>query len=378
MDKEARRLEELAFSPNLPNHERAEHLLLGKAIAQARFNSCSAQLGNASQQQVAMLELKLRWKAAEHISLRTLEDDETLQESLSALIGDTEILASRACGVPSGDDAILLRLTSPRERTKPLTHTAAEYMEREPPETVASSGVQDTEASLDAIREGRLFLLLSIFIGIISGLLVVAFRMAIEWLSFLLQGSAPAPHQLRLIVAPACAGVIIATILTRYVFPQVRGSGVNQTKAALYINNGYISFRTMIGKFLLSALAIGSGYSLGPEDPSLQIGAGVASLISRRVGLSRDRLRLFAPIGAAAGLARSVQQLQSPQSSSLSKKSLDSGARVYWVRLFSPLYQPWLLPVSSGDRSRCFESPPLIFTILANCSRMRYWGSSEV
>lgn len=151
-------------------------------------------------------------------------------------------------------------------------------------------------------REERLFLLLSIFIGIISGLLVVSFRMAIEWLSVLLQGSSPAPRQLRLVVAPVVAGLAIA-VLTRYVFPQVRGSGVNQTKAALYIHNGYISIRTMIGKFLLSALAIGSGFSLGPEDPSLQIGAGVASLISRRVGLSRERLRIFAPVGAAAGLA---------------------------------------------------------------------------
>jgi CIC family chloride channel protein len=151
-------------------------------------------------------------------------------------------------------------------------------------------------------REERLFLLLSIFIGIISGLLVVSFRMAIEWLSVLLQGSAPSPHQPRLLYVPALAGVVIA-LLTRYVFPQVRGSGVNQTKAALYIHNGYISIRTMIGKFLLSALAIGSGFSLGPEDPSLQIGAGVASLISRKVGLSRERLRIFAPVGAAAGLA---------------------------------------------------------------------------
>ena len=151
-------------------------------------------------------------------------------------------------------------------------------------------------------REERLFLLLSIFIGVISGLLVVSFRMAIEWLTVLLQGSAPAPHQMRLLLAPTLAGVLIA-VLTRWAFPQVRGSGVNQTKAALYIHNGFISTRTMIGKFLLSALAIGSGQSLGPEDPSLQIGAGVASLVSRRVGLSRNRLRIFAPVGAAAGLA---------------------------------------------------------------------------
>src|SRR6185312_11512510 len=106
----------------------------------------------------------------------------------------------------------------------------------------------------------------------------------------LLLGSAPNPHQPRLFIIPALAGLVIA-VLTRYVFPQVRGSGVNQTKAALYINNGYISFRTVIGKFFLSSLAIGGGHSLGPEDPSLQIGAGVASLIGRRMGLSRERLR---------------------------------------------------------------------------------------
>jgi CIC family chloride channel protein len=105
-----------------------------------------------------------------------------------------------------------------------------------------------------------------------------------------------------MIIVPCLAGLVVA-VLVRFVFPHVSGSGVNQTKAALYINNGYISMRTVVGKFLLCAFAIGSGFSSGPEDPSLQIGAGVASLISRRVGMSRNRLRLFAPIGAAAGLA---------------------------------------------------------------------------
>jgi CIC family chloride channel protein len=151
-------------------------------------------------------------------------------------------------------------------------------------------------------REERLFLLLSIFIGIISGLLVVSFRMAIDWLRILLLGSSPNPGQHRLIIVPAIAGLLVA-LLTRYLFPNVRGSGINQTKAALYIHNGYISVRTVIGKFLLSALAIGSGHSLGPEDPSLQIGAGVASFISRKLGMSKTKLRIFAPIGAAAGLA---------------------------------------------------------------------------
>ena len=169
-------------------------------------------------------------------------------------------------------------------------------------QTGGDARAAELEARTSASREERIFLLLSIFIGVISGLLVVSFRMAIDWVSVLLRGSAPQPGQLRMLYIPVLAGIVVG-ILVRYVFPEARGSGVNQTKAALYIRNGYISSRTVAGKFLLSALAIGSGFSAGPEDPSLQIGAGVASAVSRRFDLSRARLRLFAPIGAAAGLA---------------------------------------------------------------------------
>src|SRR5690242_20638450 len=105
-----------------------------------------------------------------------------------------------------------------------------------------------------------------------------------------------------MLLVPTLAGLLVAALVL-LVFPRARGSGVNQTKAALYIYNGYIPFRTAIGKFICSSLAIGSGHSLGPEDPSLQIGAAMASALARRLHLSRDKLRLVAPLGAAAGLA---------------------------------------------------------------------------
>ncbi len=151
-------------------------------------------------------------------------------------------------------------------------------------------------------RDERLFLVLSIFIGVLSGTLVVAFRIAIDWVKLLTLGSAPHAGQLRLIFVPAIAGLIVSALVI-WLFPAARGSGVNQTKAALYVYEGYISIRTVIGKFITSALAIGAGHSLGPEDPSLQIGAGVASVVARNLRLSPRRLRMFAPIGAAAGLA---------------------------------------------------------------------------
>jgi CIC family chloride channel protein len=151
-------------------------------------------------------------------------------------------------------------------------------------------------------REERFFLILSVFIGVFSGLAVVCFRFAIDWCRIYLLGSGSTLSPTRLVLAPTLAGLIIA-VLVIHVFPMARGSGVNQTKAALYIYNGHIPIRTAVGKFITAALAIGSGHSLGPEDPSLQIGASLASALGRRLHLSRDRMRLIAPVGAAAGLA---------------------------------------------------------------------------
>ncbi len=153
-----------------------------------------------------------------------------------------------------------------------------------------------------SLREEQFFLLLAVLIGIGSGLAVVCFRMSIEYLQLHLLGSGLVRSVPRVFLAPMLAGLVIAVLVIRF-FPRARGSGINQTKAALYIYDGYIPMPTVIGKFITSALAIGSGQSLGPEDPSLQIGAGIASALGRRLKLSREKLRLIAPVGAAAGLA---------------------------------------------------------------------------
>jgi CIC family chloride channel protein len=152
------------------------------------------------------------------------------------------------------------------------------------------------------LHEEGLFLLLAVIIGLFSGLAVVCFQISIDWTRIKLLGSSLAPDPLHVILVPAIAGLVVAALVI-FVFPRVRGSGVNQTKAAVYIYDGYIPFSTVIGKFLTCALAIGSGQSLGPEDPSLQMGAGIASALGRRLHLSREKVRLMAPVGAAAGLA---------------------------------------------------------------------------
>jgi len=157
-------------------------------------------------------------------------------------------------------------------------------------------------AGLVSIREEQFFLVLAIAIGILAGLSVVLFRIAIQSARLWLLGSAMHPSALRVMLVPAAVGLVIAVVAVRFI-PRVRGSGVNQTKGALYIYDGHIAASTVVGKFVLSALAIGSGQSLGPEDPALQIGAGLASGVGRWLKLSKERMRLMVPVGAAAGLA---------------------------------------------------------------------------
>jgi len=150
--------------------------------------------------------------------------------------------------------------------------------------------------------EDQFFFFLSVVIGLFGGLSVVCFQLAIDSTRFWLLGSSLRPPAVRVLLAPTIAGLVVAALVLR-LFPRVRGSGVNQTKAAVYIFDGRIPFNTVIGKFLTCALGIGAGHSLGPEDPSLQIGAGIASALGRRMQLSREKVRLIAPVGAAAGLA---------------------------------------------------------------------------
>ncbi len=152
------------------------------------------------------------------------------------------------------------------------------------------------------LSEAQRFLLLSLLIGMFSGLLVVLFHISIDVISWNSLGALAGRFHLVRLLTPA-VGAILAVLVVRKAFPRAKGSGVNQTKIAIYSSDGYVSSNTIFGKFLACAISIGSGNSLGPEDPSLQMGAGVASWLGRMFHLPRNSMRLIAPVGAAAGIA---------------------------------------------------------------------------
>jgi CIC family chloride channel protein len=107
---------------------------------------------------------------------------------------------------------------------------------------------------------------------------------------------------LRRILIPTLGALSSGYLLFRY-FPDARGSGIPQTKFALFINDGYISLRTVVGKFVCCCISLASGIALGREGPSVHIGAGVASVLGKRFGLSANNVKALLPIGCSAALA---------------------------------------------------------------------------
>lgn len=155
---------------------------------------------------------------------------------------------------------------------------------------------------LDGIRrsEDRLSLVLSLIIGALVGLVVVAFILLTGRLAARMYPSGGAGW--RRILVPTLGSLVTGYLLARY-FPLARGSGIPQTKFALIVNDGRISFRTVIGKFFCCSTSLASGIALGREGPSAHVGAGLASVIARNLGLSAEQVKALVPVGCSAALA---------------------------------------------------------------------------
>jgi len=149
-------------------------------------------------------------------------------------------------------------------------------------------------------REDQVFLVLALVIGALTGLTVVAFILLTERAGMRLYPAGGAPW--RRLVFPVGGSLGIGYLLARY-FPDARGSGVPQTKAALFARGGRITMRTVVGKFFCTSATLASGIPLGREGPSVQVGAGIASVLGRRLGLRPERVQELLPVGAAAAVA---------------------------------------------------------------------------
>src|SRR5688500_14942602 len=105
--------------------------------------------------------------------------------------------------------------------------------------------------SVWTMSDAQRSLILAVLIGVCTGLLVVCFHAAIELVDFSVRDTAGSVMQ---VLWPAI-GAAAAALIVRVV-PASSGSGIVQTKSALYVSNGHIPFAAVPGKFSACVLSL--------------------------------------------------------------------------------------------------------------------------
>lgn len=145
-----------------------------------------------------------------------------------------------------------------------------------------------------------------VLLGFGAGAGVLLLKAAIGWIERFANG----PLAARLaplgsaatVLVPVLGGVIVGLVVA-FVLGQERHHGVAGIVEAVALDGGRLRYRRVPVKAAAAAVAIGTGASVGPEDPSVQIGANLGSMIGQKLGLPEDRVRSLVAAGAAAGVA---------------------------------------------------------------------------
>ncbi len=150
-------------------------------------------------------------------------------------------------------------------------------------------------------------LILALTVGFATGISIWLFRVGIEvFHAIFIEGLASLLGQdmarVALILGLSLAGLVVGWTMQRFVGEE-RHHGVAGIMESVALGGGRLNYRLLPAKAISSALSLGAGASVGPEDPSIQIGANIGSAIGQRLRLDEDRVRLLVAAGSASALA---------------------------------------------------------------------------
>ena len=142
---------------------------------------------------------------------------------------------------------------------------------------------QKTGYFLQEIARSKI-ILQAVMVGLISGLLVVFFKVSISKLFEFIQNfisQFDLSHKLLIFPLITTLGGLISGVLVFKFAPETKGSGIPFVKMVMARMGNITRVRTIVVKFLAGVAGIGTGLSLGREGPSVQLGAGAGALVGK-------------------------------------------------------------------------------------------------
>ena len=156
--------------------------------------------------------------------------------------------------------------------------------------------------------------LIALGLGVVTGFGAVLFRGLIGLIhNLLFTGHAIIRYDANLFTAPSPWGALVilvpvlgavgVTFLVNNFAPEAKGHGVPEVMDAIYYKSGVIRPIVALVKSLASAIAIGSGASVGREGPIIQIGSALGSTLGQIIRMPAGQRIALVAAGAGAGIA---------------------------------------------------------------------------
>lgn len=145
-------------------------------------------------------------------------------------------------------------------------------------------------------------LLLSLVVGICSGLAAVLLDWAVHSIKDFFAGTAHTVFHWQYLILPGI-GMFISMLIVKFIVKDNIGHGVTKVLLAVSRNESKIKPHNMWSSVLTSSITIGFGGSVGAEAPIVYTGAAIGSNIARLFGLSYRQMTILLGCGAASAVA---------------------------------------------------------------------------
>lgn len=156
---------------------------------------------------------------------------------------------------------------------------------------------------IGAMPESRMLIVLSLVVGLGSGIAAVLLKQMVHFVEWILTGWFNTPADSFLYLLYPGVGMLLALLFVKYVVKDNIGHGVTKVLLAVSKNESKIKSHNMWTSVAASSVTIGFGGSVGAEAPIVYTGAAIGSNVARALGLSYKNMTILLGCGAAGAVA---------------------------------------------------------------------------
>lgn len=139
----------------------------------------------------------------------------------------------------------------------------------------------------------------ALMVGLLTGVGVWVFK----WLIELLRGLAFGRLNGWWVALVPMAGGLVVGLVAHYLVGDEKLHGTAGIMESVALAGGRLHYQKAPIRTAAAILSIGSGASVGPEDPAVQIGANLGSMFGQWLRMSDERIRTLVAAGAASAIA---------------------------------------------------------------------------